>query len=193
LIAFLWTFTLVFLVFLKVLEAGLLLQLVTFLLSLGLLMLSEAAEFHSVADTLVKAAKAGRLFGRGDMKILSIVRRSMDRLAVYYLLLSFVFVTLFFALPTVFPMIMLIFSHFVGAAVGLTIGYSFIALFTSILAYAIIVVAIFFVGRKAKAAMFGFPISSRPVSIWSAAGLKGMHDPFILASHIDDEDPDNMA
>jgi hypothetical protein len=191
LIAFLWTFILVFVVFMKIIEAGLLLGLVTFLLSLGLLMVSEATEIYYTASTLVKAAKTKRPFGRGDIKILSIVRRSLGRMSAYYLLLAIAFISLFFTLPMVFPMIMLVFSHFVGATVGLTIGSSFVALFATILLYALVITTIFFVGGKAKAAVFGFPPSSLPKSVWSTAGLKGMHDPFILASHIDDEDPDS--
>jgi hypothetical protein len=193
LIAFLWTFILVFIVFMKVLEAGLLLGLVMFLLSLGLLMVSEATEIYSTAGTLVKAAQTKRLFGRGDIKILSIVRRSLGRMSVYYFLLSIAFVGLFFTMPMVFPMIMLVFSHFVGAAVGLTIGSSFFALFAAILLYAVVVVTILFVGGKARAAVFGFPPSSLPKSVWSTAGIKGMNDPFILTSHIDDEDPDTTT
>jgi hypothetical protein len=193
LIAFLWTFILVFIVFMKVLEAGLLLGLVTFLLSLGLLMLSEATEIYSTASTLVKAAKTKRLFGQGDIKILSIVRRSLGRMSAYYLLLSIAFIGLFFTLPMVFPLIMLVFSHFVGATVGLTIGSSFVALFATILLYTLVVITIFFVGGKAKAAVFGFPPSSLPKSVYSQAGLRGMHDPFILTSHIDDEDPDTTT
>jgi hypothetical protein len=190
LIAFVWTFILVFVVFMKVLEAGLLMELVTFLLSLGLLMVSEATEIYSTASTLLKAAKTKRRFGRGDTKILSIVKRSLSRMSTYYLLLSIAFICLFFTLPTVFPMIMLAFSHLVGATVGMTIGSSFVALFATILLYVLVVITTLFVGGKAKAAVFGFPPSSRPMSVWSTAGLKGMHDPFILASHIDDEDPD---
>lgn len=190
LMAFSWTFIIVFIVFMQVLEAGLLLGLVMFLFCLGLLMVSEAAEIYSTASTLVKAAKIKRRFGQGDIEVLTIVKSSLGRLSAYYFLLSTTFICLFFTLPTVFPMIMLAFSHFVGAIVGLTIGWPFVAPFAPALPFALVVITIFFVAGKAKAAMFGVPSSSRPTYVVSTVGLKGIHDPFVLASHIDDEDPD---
>jgi hypothetical protein len=38
--------------------------------------------------------------------------------------------------------------------------------------------------------VFGFPPSSRSMSVWSTVGLKGMHDPFALALHHDHEELD---
>jgi hypothetical protein len=188
--AFSWTFIIVFVVFMRVLEAGLLLGLVIFLFCLGLLLVSEATEIYFTAGTLAEAAKTKKRFGQGDIEILSIVRGSLGRLSAYYFLLSITFIGLFFALPIVFPLTMLIFSHFFGAMVGLTIGSSFIAPFAVTLSFALVVITIFFVGGKAKAEVFGLQPSSLPKSVWSTAGLRGMHDPFVLASHIDDEDPD---
>jgi hypothetical protein len=190
LIAFTWTFIIVFIVFMQVLQAGLLLGLVIFLLCLGLLMVGEATEIYSTVGTLVKAAKNKRRFGQGDIEILSIVRNSLGRLGAYYFILSIMFIGLFFTLPIVFPTIMLVFSYFVGATVGLTIGSSFVAPIAAAIPFALVVLTIFYVGGKAKAAVFGFPPSSLPKSVWSTVGLKGMHDPFVLASHIDDKDPD---
>jgi len=153
-------------------------------------MVGEATEIYSTASTLVKAAKNKRRFGQGDIEILSIVRNSLSRLSAYYFILSIMFIGLYFTLPIVLPTIMLGFAYSVGAILGLAIGPSIAAAFATTLSIALIVITIFFVGAKAKAAMFGFPPSSLPKYVWSTVGLKGMHDPFILASHIDDKDPD---
>lgn len=191
LIAFLWTFVLVFVVFLQILEAGLILGLVIFLLCLALMMLTEATEVYADAATLRKAAKKQASFGRGDILILSIVKKILGKLSVYYLLLSITFGALFFAMPPMLPTLIFAFSQFVGLMVGATIGIPLVSPFAAAFLFSLSMVAVFVASRKAKSALFGFKPSGLLLSPVSASARTKIT--YEMLGHLFEENPDELT
>jgi hypothetical protein len=140
----------------EILVSGLLVELSTFFLCLGLMMISEATEIHSTANTLVKAVKRQTSFGQGDIYVLAIVKKTIGRLSVYYILLSVLFAALFFTMPYMFPALVLGFSQFIGLITSVTIGIILIGPIVAALLFALFTIAVFWTAGRMKAAFFGF-------------------------------------
>jgi hypothetical protein len=142
----------------EILVSGLLVEFATFFLCLGLMMIGEATETYSTANSLVKAVKRQTSFGQGDIYVLLIVKKTIRRLSVYYILLSVLFATLFFTMPYMFPALMLGFSQFIGLILitSATIGIALIGPFVAALLFALFTVAVFRTAGRMKAAFFGF-------------------------------------
>jgi hypothetical protein len=156
LITLVWVFLIVFIALLWVLEAGLLAQLIISLFFVGLMMVGEATETYSTVNTLVKATKRHTGFGQGDIFVLSVVKKTIDKLSLYYLLLSVLSVALSFAMPYMFPAMMLAFSQFISLMVGATGGIPMIAPFAAAALFTLFTIAIFEAAKRLKTAFFGF-------------------------------------
>jgi len=168
LVAFTWTFILVFVVFLQVLEAGLLLGLILFILSLGFMMTDEAYEMHQNASILEKAVKNGAHLGRGDIAVLSLVKKTLWKLSVYYLFLSLVFLGSFFVMPQVFPQLFSAFVYFIGIIGSTSVLTNILAPIVTSFLIALSTVAIFLIARRVKSKIFGFPPPGSLTSVGSA-------------------------
>lgn len=140
----------------EIFVSGLLVELATFFLCLGPMMIGEATETYSTANTLVKAVKRQTSFGQGDIYVLLIVKKTIRRLSVYYILLSVLFATLFFTMPYMFPALMFGFSQFIGLITSATIGITLIGPIVAVLLFALFTVAVFRTAGRMKAAFFGF-------------------------------------
>jgi hypothetical protein len=142
--------------FVEIIVTGLLVAFSISILCLGLMMISEATETYSTAKTLVKAVKRQTSFGQGDICLLAIVKKTIGRLSVYYVLLSVLFAALFFTMPYLFPALMSAFSQFIGLIISTTIVAPLVGPFAGVLLFALLTIAVFRAAGKAKAAFFGF-------------------------------------
>ena len=175
LVAFAWTFILVFVVFMQILEAGLLLGLVLFILSLGFMMTDEAYEMHQNASILEKAVKNGAHLGRGDIAVLSIVKKTLWKMSVYYLFLSLIFLGSFFAMPQVLPQFFSAFVYFIGIIGSISGLTNILAPIVTSFLIALSTVAIFLVARRIKAKSRAKPI------VWAHFSTLGYT--LLLVSH----------
>ena len=157
--SFVWAFIIVFVALMPIIEAGFVGDLAILVLCLGPMMINEATEAYSCANTLTKAAERHVSFGQGDISILLILKKTIGKMSAYYLLLSVLFVALFSAMPYAFPAIVFAFSQFVGLIATATIGIPIIAPFAAAVLFILFSLAIFEVAGKVKVALFGFATS----------------------------------
>jgi hypothetical protein len=169
LVAFSWTFILVFVVILNVLNAGLILGLVTLIFSMGLMMIDEASEVRESFNRFIKAVKADRGLGAGDLAMMSLVDDAAHRLIIYYLLLGGIFLVAFFVVPFVFPAAFIIFAYLVDLMVRITHSAQFFAPVLAALLFALATVATFVAAKKIKAKILGFPSADSLLSASSAS------------------------
>lgn len=169
LVAFSWTFILVFVVILSVLGAGLVLGLVFLILSMGIMMIDEASEVRASSNAFMKAVKMGKGLGAGDLAIMSLVDDASRRLIAYYLLLGGIFSASFFVMPFVFPVALTLFARLVDLMVGITNSAQIFAPFLTALLFALATLATFFVAREIKARILGFPSADSLLSAFSAS------------------------
>jgi hypothetical protein len=159
LMSFVWAFIIVFVVLLPIIEAGFVGDLAILVLALGPMMVSEATEAYSCANTLTKAAERHSSFGRGDISILLILKKTIGKMSAYYLVLSVLFAALFLAAPYVFSPTIFACSLFVGLILNATIGIPIIAPFAAAFLFILFALAIFEAAKRVKAALFGFSTS----------------------------------
>jgi hypothetical protein len=168
LVAFSWTFFLVFIVLMKVFQAGLIMGFVLFVVCLNLMMTSEAFEIYANISKLLNAARSGTSLGRGDMVVLYFTKKSLTKLSAYYLVLTGLFTASFFAAPYVFPMFLLAFANFVGAITAATASTLFLAPIFAVFLFSIVAMTVFILARKLRALVFDFPPSGALTSAGSA-------------------------
>jgi uncharacterized membrane protein len=159
LMSFVWVFIIVFVALLPIIEAGFVGDLAILVLCLGPMMINEATEAYSCANILTKAAERHISFGQGDISVLLILEKTIRKMSAYYLLLSLLSCALFFAMPYMFPAMMLAFSQFINLMVGATIGIPIIAPFAAAVLFILFSLAIFETAKRVKVALFGFPPS----------------------------------
>ena len=168
LVAFSWTFFLMFIVLLKVFQAGLITGAILFVVCLNLMMMSEAFEIYANISKLLNAVRSGTSLGRGDMAILCSARKSLSKLSVYYFVLTFVFAASFFAAPYVSPMFLMAFANIVGAITAVTASTLFLAPICAVFLFSLVTVAVFILARKLRLLVFNFPPSGALTSAGSA-------------------------
>jgi hypothetical protein len=156
LVAFSWTFVIVFVVILPIIECGYIGDLAIFLISLGPMMINEASESISVADRLVKATKRQTKFGQGDIYVLSLVKNTIGRLSAYYLVLTVAFAALFFAAPYTLPALIFALSQLIGLTAQTTIGIPIMGAFVAVLLFMLFVLVVIVAARKLRDALFNF-------------------------------------
>ena len=159
LMSFMWAFIIVFAVLLPILEAGFVGDLAILVLGLGPMMVSEATEAYSCANTLTKAMERHSSFGQGDISILLVLKRTVGKMSAYYLLLSVLFAALFFAVPYVFTPMMFTFSLFMSLIFDGTVGIPIIAPFAAAFLFIVFALTVFEAAKRVKAALFGFSTS----------------------------------
>jgi hypothetical protein len=168
LLAFSWTFFLVFIALLKIFQAGLITGVILFVVCLNLMMMDEAFEIYANMSKLLNAVKSGTNLGRGDMVILYSTRKSLSKLGVYYLVLTCVFTASFFAAPYVSPMLIVVFANIVGAITAATASTLFLAPICAVFLFSMVTIAVFILARKLRLLVFNFPPSGALTSAGSA-------------------------
>lgn len=141
-----------------VIEMGLLLGLILFIIGMNLIVLEEAFDVYRGAGSLIKAIKDNLPFGKGDLDFFHIVKSSIPRLIIYYASLSAVFFISSFTLPYLIPIALLSFSQILSVfevaspSSTLTIFSPYLMIFF----FAVVVVSIQIVVRKVRRKIVGF-------------------------------------
>lgn len=146
-------------VILKILELGLMLGIIVFILSFSLMMIDEAAESHSNAQTFMKALMNRNHFGKGDLNALTMLRKTLPRLSGYYLLLAVALFASSFALSYIAPSALLGLSLLVGTTSESASFTGPWSIYVPLLAFMILFVTVYVTARKLKSKIFGFPPS----------------------------------
>lgn len=175
LVAFVWVFLIVFIVVLNVLAAGLILGLALLILSMGFMMIDEAFEVRESSNTFMKAVKAGKGLGAGDLAIMSLTDDASRRLIIYYALLGGAFFATFFGASQVLPVALTTFAYLVGMIAGITQSLQIVGPFLGVLLFALATVATFHAAKKIKARILGFPSADSLLSAFSASVRAGAY------------------
>ena len=171
LMAFSWTFFIVFVVILRVFQAGFIAAFVLFIFCLSLMMTSEAFEVYSNTSKLLKSVRSGIRLGKGDMAVLYFAKKALIKLSKYYLVLACVFTTFFFTAPLVSPMFMIAFASFVEAITASTTTGFFLSPLLAVFLLSVVVAAVYVVARRLRALVFDFPL----ISVLASSGSADMH------------------
>lgn len=191
LVAFSWTFILVFIVLLRVFEAGLITGFILFGICLNLMMMSEASEIYQNASKLLNAVESGTKLGRGDLTVLYITKKTLSKLGTYYLILTGLFTASFFAAPYVFPTFLMGFAHVVGAIVTTTASALFFAPILAVSMFTIVMMAAFVLARELRAVVFNFPPSGALTSATSANTRRSLT--YENLNKVMESDPDEIT
>jgi hypothetical protein len=134
-------------VFLQILAAGLLLNLVIVVISVNLLVIDGAFEVYQNSTVFIKAFQKQTALGEGDIQICNLLNKSAVRLSSYYLGLAIVFGFVTFLLPYALPPASWVFVRLMDLVfqVGIAMGYP---PFTVPLVWTLIVVAITVLVRR---------------------------------------------
>jgi hypothetical protein len=89
------------LLFLMIIESGLLLTSLVLIMALGLIVVEELPEVYAESKTLIKAIQGGSSLGIGDIRLLQVTKKIMPRLSSYYVGLS----AFLFAFAAVLPIV----------------------------------------------------------------------------------------
>jgi hypothetical protein len=133
------------------------------------MMIDEASEVRESSNRFIKAVKAGKGLGAGDLTIMSLVDDAARRLIIYYLLLGGIFLVAFFAIPYIFPVTFMVFTYLVGLMIGITHSVQILAPFLAALLFALAMVTTFVAAKKIKARIIGFPSADSLLSAFSAS------------------------
>lgn len=174
LVAFCWTFFLVFIILLNVFQAGLIVGVLLFVVCLNLMMTGEAFEIYTNLSKLLNAVRSGTSLGRGDIVILYLTKKSLSKLSVYYLLLTGLFTASFFVAPYVSPILIMAFANIVGTITAATASTLFLAPIFAVFLFSMIVMAVIILARRLQALVFNFPPSGALTSAASASARRSM-------------------
>lgn len=169
-IVMIFTFT----VILKLLEMGLMLSFSIAIICLGLMMVAEAVETRTNANSLVKAIRNGDELANGDLIVLSLVKELLPKLSAYYLCLGSVLVASSVTLSYLIPAFFFAFSQFIGALVGTTMFAGILAPTLASGLFAVSVLMLFVAGRAIRSKVFGLEPSGLLTSSFSASVRVGI-------------------
>ena len=145
------------LVFVKILEMGLILGLALFTICVGLMMIEEAFEIYENANIFLKSIEHGVKLGKGDLTVLFLLKETMPKLSAYYLLLTIAFFASSIVLPYIVPAVLLTFARVMFLA---SVGFSApLALYSTALLLTIVTLIVQVAAKKVKSKVFGFPPS----------------------------------
>ena len=148
----------------KILEAGLILGLLIFIVCVGLMMIDEALEIYRNANIFLKAIENGVRLGKGDLTVIFLLKEILPRLSLYYLFLSIVFFSSSIMLPYIAPAVLFIFAQFVQGMFSASVGFRaplspLLSFYFIALMFTIITVIVQLVAKKVKSKVFGLPPS----------------------------------
>lgn len=158
LFVFVLTYSLAFAI-LKVIEMGLVLSLVLFILCLSLMMFDDAIDIFENTNIFIKAFRNRADLGKGDLRALLFLKEILPRLSIYYLSLAIILFTTFIASPYIAHTALLIIAHFLGAIIVSTTFSKVAGAFAGPLAIATVATLVLVGCGIVKNKVFSFPPS----------------------------------
>ena len=149
----------------KIIEMKLALGLAMFIICFGLMMIDEAYEIYKNANIFLKAVKNGVNLGKGDLAVLFLVKETLPRLTVYYLLLAIVFFASSVTLPYVVPAVLLTSAQFVRVTFPVSMFFAPLAPYFAALLLSIAIVTVQLAAKKVKSKVFDFPAPEEITSL----------------------------
>jgi len=152
---------------LKILEYGLLLGFITFIICLGLLMPDGALEIYKNVSIFKKAVNNRVSLGKGDLDVLLLLKKIMPKLSIYYLSLGIVLFSSFMVMPYILSTFLLAFAQFASLSFTLAVNLEIATLFAPFLTtllFTIVAITFMFIAKIAKAKIFELP----PSETWSS-------------------------
>jgi hypothetical protein len=141
--------------FLVIIESGLLLTLLVVMLALTLILVEESPEAYAESKLLLEAIENRSNLGVGDIKLLHVTRRLLPRLRVYYLGLSVFLLTLAAVLPFVWASLLWNFAVLIGYIFQVSAAAGPTGWLVGILLYAAVITAFIFLATVTKSRVFG--------------------------------------
>lgn len=154
-----------FVVMAKIIEAGLLLASLIFVICAALMMLEGVFEIYSNANVFAGAVKKGAGLGEGDLTVLSIVRETLPKLKMYYLALAIVFFASSVMLPYVLPGVVFVFVTFVTAPIELVSSQGVLAIYYPVLLLVVAIVTFQFTADKIRSKILGLPLPQSLIAL----------------------------
>jgi hypothetical protein len=149
----------------KIIEMKLALGLSIFIICFGLMMIEEAYEVYKNANIFLKAVKNSVNLGKGDLTVLFLVKETLPKLTVYYLLLGIMFFASSMALPYIVPATLLTFAQLVRVTSPVSMSFAPLAPYLVALLLAIFLVTVQLAAKKVKSKVFSFPPSEKITSL----------------------------
>lgn len=143
-----------------IVEMGLVMSLLVFIFSAALMVVEETFAVYRNANIFMKAIRSKTDFGKGDLDVFLLVKKSLPKLSRYYLFLAVLFFAGSVSLPYSVPLILSGFALLVGAvfdAVSSVIFLERFAFFFTALIFVFILVFIQYVIRRIKRMIFDLP------------------------------------
>jgi hypothetical protein len=144
------------LLFMVIIESGLLLTFLVLIMALGLIVVEELPEVYAESKILIKAIQSGSSLGVGDVKLLQVTKKVLPRLSFYYIGLS----AFLFALAAVLPIVWSSALWYFALSIGLFLQASQAAgpagWFLVIALFALVLASFFFLVTMAKSRIFGY-------------------------------------
>jgi hypothetical protein len=112
-------------VFMEILVAGLLLNLIVVIISINLLAVDGAFEVYENCSTFINAFRREIQLGEGDVRVLHIVKKALSRMSIYYFGLAIFFVFSGFTLQYATLPVYWAFTHSMNLIfqAGTAVGY----------------------------------------------------------------------
>jgi len=149
----------------KIIEMKLVLGLIIFIICFGLMMIEETIEIYRNADTFLKAVKNGINLGKGDLAALFLVKETLPKLTVYYLLLAIMFFASSITLPYIVPAALFTFAQLVRVTFPVSVFFAPLAPYFAALLLSIVIVIAQLAAKKVKREIFGFPPPEKITSL----------------------------
>jgi len=148
-----------------IVQMGLLVGLITFLLCAALMSVTTSSETSKNASLLARAIKNEADLGLGDLTALSTVEKTLPRLGTYYFSLGVIFLAFSMMMPYILPSVMSIFMYSLGVIVALTASGGIIGPVYALLLFVVAVTMIRVAVTKVKTGIFGLPWPETSISL----------------------------
>lgn len=145
---------------LRVVEAGLVLGGVTFIICLGLLMVDDTLEIRKNANAFIIAVRNGTGLGSGDMKTLLVLKKTLPKLSNYYVVLAIMLFGSSLAVPFILDSFLVASAQLASMMFVLATAFEFMPVFALILAlflFVTVIITIQFAAGAIKSKILGFP------------------------------------
>jgi len=144
----------------KAFEVGAILGSIAFLICAALLMIDETQEFYRTAGIFVKAIANGNGLGKGDMRVLAVMKKTLPRLSKYHIVLAVLFFASALAVPLLVDAVFLATESVASAVFAVSLVFKAFPIFpffviAGMFAAALVLAQI--AVNKTKKRVFGFP------------------------------------
>jgi len=154
-----------FIVLIEIIETGLLLGFIVFIVCISSVTLEESFEIHKNASILVGAIENGVNLGQGDLTILSMVKETLPKLRMYYLSLAVTFFAFSVLFPYIGPTVIWMFFTFLSTLIELTTSGGILAPLYGVFLFSVVIYVIQITFAKVKRKIFSFPQPESLVSL----------------------------